>query len=93
MAGPQQFSLGYLFLEVFWIAAALGCATQAYRLPSTPDVYIAGKVLLVTAGAICAGAAFGGMGRNMFAGAFIVAVVVAGAALTAGVTLLAALSQ
>ena len=64
MAKPRQFSLAYLFLETFWIAAALGCVLQAMRLPRAwEDLDIA---LLVLA-ALFSGAAVGGLfGRMAF---------------------------
>lgn len=91
MPGPRQYSLGYLFLEIFWIAAALGCATHAYRLPSTPDIYVIWKIQLGIACAICGGAAFGGLFRDMVTGVLVVHLVLGGFAVMAVVAALAML--
>ncbi len=62
-----QFSLSYLFAEVFWIAAALGCATQAFRLPRATDVDLLQALLLCISG-LFAGAAVGGLFGRMIIG-------------------------
>ena len=66
MIRPHQFSLAYLFLELFWFAAALGCATQAFRLPRSLDNEALQAVLLAISG-LFLGTAIGGLiGRMVF---------------------------
>jgi len=57
-----QFSLPYLFLETFWIAAALGCFTQVLRVPGEL------QAVLLVYGWLCSGVAIGGLFGRMSAG-------------------------
>jgi hypothetical protein len=58
----RQFSLGYLMLEMFWIAAALG----SFRAMTVPDNGLSPALLI---GAVASsGAAIGGLFGNMRAG-------------------------
>ena len=66
MADRWQFSLGYFLLEVFWIAAAFGAILQAIRYPRSHEADV--QVLLSIAGITCAGAAVGGLFRDMATG-------------------------
>jgi hypothetical protein len=59
---PGQFGLTYLFLETFWIAAALACFTQFHRF--LPELQTA--VLIY--GWLCSGIALGGLFGRMSAG-------------------------
>lgn len=71
MAKPPQFSLQYLFLEVFWVASALGCATQAFRMESSNLDVMRG--LLALYAVLCSGAAIGGLFHKMTTGFLITA--------------------
>src|SRR5207302_7679536 len=63
MIRPRQFSLGYLFLELFWVATSLGL----FRAANYDEQGLHG-LFLVIAGVAAAGAAFGGLFGNMLAG-------------------------
>jgi hypothetical protein len=79
MLQPRQFSLAYLFLEVFWIGAALALARQAYLLrlrsgvlgslinPDSTVQYAAVVALTI----VCGGTAIGGLFRRMELGAVL----------------------
>lgn len=75
MNRPRQFSLAYLFWEIFWIALSLGCATQAFRLADTNAI----KWFFLFLAILFAGAAIGGIfGRTavgMMAAIFLVPLV------------------
>ena len=73
MSRPWQFSLGYLMLAAFWIAAALGLMLQAIRYPR-PDEWDV-RVLLLLGGTACVGAAIGGLFHDMRMG-FVITLVV-----------------
>ena len=66
MNRPWQISLGYLMLDIFWIAAALALVIQAIRYPRPHEGEV--QILLVLLGAACAGAAIGGLFREMTMG-------------------------
>jgi hypothetical protein len=63
MKRPWQFSLGYLLLEVFWIALSLGFATQAARVAPSPDANLYRSMLILPAIAFAAAAVGGLFGR------------------------------
>lgn len=70
MSRPHQFSLAYLFLELFWIALTLGCATQAFRLPESLDNdYVQAGLLAITG--LFLGTAIGGLFGRMTFGFFV----------------------
>src|SRR5438477_5248530 len=58
MTKRPQFSLAYLFLEIFWIALALGLMMQAFRLPGDEEGLTLALLLL---SAHAWGAAVGGL--------------------------------
>jgi hypothetical protein len=62
----RQFGLRHLFLEIFWIAAALACFTQFKRLPDDA------QALVLLDGWLFSGTAIGGFFGRMPIG-FIVA--------------------
>lgn len=67
MDNKRQFFLTYLFLEVFWIAASIGMACHAFRLPPSHDDF---TILFFLAGSfLCSGAAIGGLFQKMRIGA------------------------
>lgn len=68
MLGKRQFSLGYLMLEIFWVAVALGCFRAAFD--STTEPYAA-TTLFMLAGMVTAGAAIGGLFGRMAIGALV----------------------
>jgi hypothetical protein len=71
MQRPRQFTLSYLFLEMFWIAAALGCFSQLLRVQ---DVF---WMVLVIYGVLFSAVAIGGLFRRMVLGFLIGFVLVA----------------
>jgi len=75
MTSKPQFSLAYLFLEIFWIAVALGLMMQAFRLPGDEEG-LALALLLLSAQAW--GAAIGGLFHRMKTGFFFVSAVIIG---------------
>jgi len=70
MERPRQFTLAYLFLEVFWVAAALG-ASRLFLANYQPSW------LLFLSAAVSYGIAIGGLFRKMKEGAAISAVIAA----------------
>ncbi len=77
MKRPWQFSIGYLLLETFWIAAALGFVTHGLSIPTGHDVIVEpSQVCFILCGIVCAGAAVGGLFRRMTIG-FLFAFVIA----------------
>lgn len=91
MENKRQFSLAYLFLEIFWIAATLAFARQAYwvwyryyRL-SDYDTWFPPEsalffVALVIASLVCCGTAIGGLFKRMRLGAVAVVSILVGIA-------------
>jgi len=76
MLGKRQFSLGYLLLEMFWFATALGLIRASIGLP---EEWSGAGLPLVIAGIGAGGAAIGGLSGHMLAGACIaIALVVLG---------------
>ena len=75
MTKRPQFSLAYLFLEIFWIAVALGLMTQAFRLPGDEEGLTLALLLL---SAQAWGAAIGGLFHRMRTGFFFVSAVIIG---------------
>jgi hypothetical protein len=73
MLGKKQFSFGYVMLEIFWVAVALGFFRAAFSPPLEP--YDASSLFLFV-GIAAAGAAFGGLFGRMVIGA-IAAVAIA----------------
>jgi hypothetical protein len=74
MVNKRQFSLAYLFLEVFWFAASLGMACQALRLPPPHDDFTILLILFFISGSfVCFGAAIGGLFHKMRIGAGVAA--------------------
>ncbi|HEY2411750.1 MAG TPA: hypothetical protein VGI40_05890 [Pirellulaceae bacterium] len=69
MLAKQQFSLGYLMLEIFWVAAALGFFRAAFSQNTIP--YVATSVFLFI-GVTATGAAIGGLFGRMANGAYCV---------------------
>lgn len=65
MSGKRQFSSGYLLLEVFWIASALGLTI----LVVTPGHSHQNNMSLAVAIVVCWGTAFGGLFGQMRIGA------------------------
>ncbi|MGI8978942.1 MAG: hypothetical protein ACR2FY_06935 [Pirellulaceae bacterium] len=76
MTSKVQFSLAYLFLEIFWIALALGLATQAFRLSDDAASRFSVALLLLSAQSL--GAAIGGLFHRMKTGFFVVSAVIIG---------------
>ncbi|HUE72764.1 MAG TPA: hypothetical protein VMP01_17900 [Pirellulaceae bacterium] len=71
----------YLLIEVFWFAAAFGCAAQAFRLPESLDSDWLQALLMAVSG-LFAGAAIGGLfGRMAFGFWAALWTIVAGVAL------------
>lgn len=84
MAGmnrPPQFSLRYLLIEVFWFAAAFGCAAQAIRLPESLDSDLLQTVLMAVSGLFAGGAIGGLVGRMAFGFFAALWTIIAGVAL------------
>ena len=80
MLKDRQFSLGYLLLEIFWIAAALG----SFRaIAAVPEEYSDAGALLLLMGVVATGAALGGAFRRMTTGV-VVAVILVALALVVG---------
>ena len=70
MKGKRQFSLEYFFLEVFWIALALGLARIIiWDLPINSNIVEFLRVALIPAALASSGAAIGGLFGNMRQGA------------------------
>ncbi len=69
MTKRPQFSLAYLFLEIFWIALALGLTTQAFRLDYEAASRFSVTFLLLAAQAW--GAAIGGLFQRMKTGFWV----------------------
>jgi hypothetical protein len=90
MAGRRQFSLGYLFLETFWIAATLGCIVQALRAPPS---FAPLHLLLFPAAALFAGAAIGGLFGGMKRGFVLVLTFMVTLVLSVIVVLIARLAE
>ena len=67
MVNQRQFSLAYLFLEVFWIAASVGMACQAFRRPPSPDDFT--LFFFLSGSFLCFGVAVGGLFHRMRMGA------------------------
>jgi hypothetical protein len=67
MNRPWQFSLGYLFLEIFWIALSLGFATQAMRVPPSPEAELY-RTMFILPAIVFAAAAIGGLVGRMDGG-------------------------
>ena len=67
MENKRQFSLAYLFLEVFWIAVGLGIAIQIHQMSRESNLWPA----LLYLDIIVWGAAIGGLFKRMEAGAVI----------------------
>ena len=92
MTNKRQFSLAYLFLEIFWIAVTLALARQAYWLHYryrsdydswySPDKEVLFDLLVVGA-IICAGIAVGGVFHRMRQGAAVAILLLIGIALVA----------
>lgn len=81
MPTNRQFSLAYLFLEIFWIAVTLALLRQAYwlhfRYRSFFDGWTSGDTeaafcLLILAALFAGGTAIGGLFRRMRLGALVV---------------------
>lgn len=73
MARARQFSLSYLLLEVFWIAAALA---ETGQLRYAPQEW---QAALLVYGTLFAGIAFGGLFKRMASGYWLgIALVIAG---------------
>jgi hypothetical protein len=73
MLGNRQYSLSYLLLEIFWVAAALG----SFRaITALPEGYAAAGPPLVLGVVVAIGAAIGGAFGRMVIGA-VVAVILA----------------
>ena len=68
MLGKRQFSLGYLMLETFWVALALGSFRAAMSLPEDFE-WLGLPAILFSIDA--AGAAIGGLYGRMIMGALI----------------------
>ena len=73
MKRPPQFSLGYMLLEIFWIALALGLTRAFFSLD---DEYWVLHTLLMPAAIIVWGTAIGGLVRKMRKGALFAAAVI-----------------
>jgi hypothetical protein len=86
MSSKRQFSLGYLFLEIFWIALALGLTTQVFRLDDEAAIWFSAILLLLAAQAW--GAAVGGLFQRMKTG-FLMgsAIMIGGLAVLGGMML------
>ena len=69
MTSKRQFSLSYLFLEIFWIALAMGLS----RLFPTQEYPV--KVIISLLFCISTGAALGGLFKNMRYGVLLGAVI------------------
>ena len=91
MEKKRQFSLAYLFLETFWVAATLGLAKQAhwvwyryYHLSDYDSWFPPESALffgaLVIASLICCGTAIGGLFKRMQWGAIAVVSILVGIA-------------
>ena len=65
MRNKRQFTLRFLFLELLWIALALGCFRAIFLNYGPADIRV--PCFLVAISAI--GAAIGGLAGNMKAGA------------------------
>jgi hypothetical protein len=74
----HQFTLGYLFWEIFWIAATLACLTQMFDVPTWA------QIVLNLLGTICVCAAIGGLFGKMANGFWV------GVAVTVSIGLLLA---
>jgi hypothetical protein len=83
MLGTRQFSLGYLLLEIFWVAAALGSFRAIMALP---EEYAAAGPPLLLAAVVAVGAALGGVFGQMRWGAVLAVLL----ALVSGLLLLPA---
>lgn len=70
MRSAPQFSLSYLLLEMFWIAAALGCFSQIRYAPQQL------QVALLVYGTLFTGIAIGGLFKRMASGYWLGAAVV-----------------
>jgi hypothetical protein len=88
MVRPQQVSLAYIFLEMFWIASTLALWRAAYRLYVVHREFFGGWsppengklfLVLVLAAIFCGGTALGGLIGRMQLGAVVAAVVAIGA--------------
>jgi hypothetical protein len=77
MTKRPQFSLAYLFLEIFWIAVALGLMMQAFRLRGDAATRFSVTLLLLFS-AQAWGAAVGGLFHRMKTGFFFVSAVIIG---------------
>jgi hypothetical protein len=92
VTNKRQFSLAYLFLEIFWIAVTLALVRQAYWLHYryrsdydswySPDKEVQFD-LLVIAAVICAGTAIGGVFHRMRLGAAVTILILIGIAVVA----------
>jgi Na+/proline symporter len=76
MTKRPQFSLAYLFLETFWIALALGLATQAFRLRDEAADRFSLTLMLFSIQA--GGAAIGGLFHQMKTGFFAASAMIIG---------------
>ena len=62
MANKRQFSLGYLLLEIFWIAAFLGSLRLNTQIPPTrEDLLLLAWLLNIVTFSAAVGGAFGRM--------------------------------
>lgn len=80
MERPPQFSLSYLFLETFWIAATLALLLESNRLYTVHREFFGGWnpsekgtlfLVLVIAAVFCGGTAAGGLFGRMQLGAVL----------------------
>ena len=70
MAGKRQFSLSYLFLEIFWIALALGITRFViWTFSANSALLDTLRFVLVPGGLACYGASVGGCFGKMRIGA------------------------
>ena len=73
MKRPPQFSLGYMLLEIFWIALALGLTRLFYSIDNQHRQL---RLLLLPLALIVWGTAIGGLAGKMLKGALFAAAVI-----------------
>ena len=66
MALKRRFSLGFMFLEVTWIAIALGLFCAAFQGSKPNDV----RAMFFAAGVLASGTAIGGVFGRMITGVY-----------------------